>query len=285
MPAPERFDLVLPTGTLAAYRWPGDGPTVLAAHGITSNHRSWGLVAEALGGDVTLVAPDLRGRGRSNRHPGPYGVADQADDLAAILDHLSEHAAVVAGHSMGGFVATAFAERHPQRALALVLVDGGPPLAVPPGVNADEALASTLGPALARLKMTFPDREAYREFWQRHPSFEDIWSDEVDAHVQHDLVGDPPAMRSSCVKDAVRLNGRELLASETVRTAISRVACPVHLLWAPKGMLDQPGGLYDPSQLDGLSAEEVPGTNHYSILLGPDGAAAVAAAIRRAVAP
>jgi len=280
---PERLDVPVDGGTLAAYRWPGDGPVVVAAHGITSNHRSWGVVAAALAGELTLVAPDLRGRGRSNALPEPYGMDRHADDVAAVLDHLGTDAAVVAGHSMGGFVATAFAERHRARAHALVLVDGGPPLAIPPGVDVDDALAATLGPAMQRLDMTFADRGEYRAFWQQHPSFAGIWTQEVDAHVQHDLVGEPPEMRSACVKAAVQVNGRELLAGEQVRSAIDRVECPMTLLWAPRGMLDDPGGLYDEQRLHGLDAEQVPDTNHYSILLGEPGAKRVAAAIRRAV--
>ena len=280
---PERFDVPVAGGDLAVYRWPGDGPVVLAAHGITSNHRSWALVAAALDGAATLVAPDLRGRGRSNELPGPYGIAQHADDLAAVLDHTGAERAVVAGHSMGGFVATAFAERHPDRARALVLVDGGPPLQIPPGIDVDDALAATLGPAMQRLDMTFADRGEYRAFWQQHPSFADIWSAEVDAHVQHDLIGEPPSMRSSCVKEAVRANGRELLADEQVRTAVSRVDCPVEVLWAPRGMVDDPPGLYDERRLEGLRAEKVPDTNHYSILLGAAGAKRVAAAIKRAL--
>ena len=222
-PDPERIDVPVAGGTLAAYRWPGDGPVVLAAHGITSNHRSWSLVAEALGGDATFVAPDLRGRGRSNGLPAPYTIAQHADDCAAVLDHVGAEQAVVTGHSMGGFVATALATRHPERVRAVVLVDGGPPLAVPPGVDPDDALAATLGPAMQRLDMTFADRGAYRAFWQQHPSFAGIWSGDVDDHVQHDLIGEEPEMRSSCVKEAVRVNGRELLADETVRTAVRDV--------------------------------------------------------------
>ena len=279
---PERFDVPVDGGTLAAYRWPGDGPVVVAAHGITSNHRSWGVVAAALAGEVTLVAPDLRGRGRSNGLPEPYEIARHAEDVAAVLDHLGADAAVVAGHSMGGFVATSFAERRPSRAKALVLVDGGPPLSIPPGVDVDDALAATLGPAMQRLDMTFADRGEYRAFWQQHPSFAGIWSSEVDAHVQHDLVGEPPHMRSSCVKAAVQVNGRELLAGEQVRSAIDRVDCPVTMLWAPRGMVDDPGGLYDEQRLHGLDAEQVADTNHYSILLGEPGAKRVAAAIKRA---
>ena len=280
---PERFDVPVDGGELAVYRWPGDGEVVLAAHGITSNHRSWGLVAAALDGHVTLVAPDLRGRGRSNQLPGPYSIARHADDLAAVLDHLGAAQAVVAGHSMGGFVVLSLAERHPQRVKAVVLVDGGPPLAVPPGIDVDDALAATLGPSMRRLEMTFPDRGAYRAFWQQHPAFNGIWCDEVEAHVQHDLVGEPPEMRSSCVKEAVTTNGRELLADPDVRTLVERVGAPVEMLWAPRGMVDDPVGLYDERRVASLENELVPDTNHFSILLGAPGAKRVAAAIRRAL--
>ena len=63
------FDVPVAGGSLHVGRW-GEGDKVLvAAHGITGNHRSWQGVARALGPDVSLVAPDLRGRGLSSKLP------------------------------------------------------------------------------------------------------------------------------------------------------------------------------------------------------------------------
>ena len=257
---------------------------MLAAHGITSNHRSWGLVAAALGGAATLVAPDLRGRGRSNGLPGPYTIAQHADDCAARARPRRRRAT----RSWPGTRWAASSRRRSPPATRSACAPSCSSTAarrshVPPGVDLDDALAATLGPAMQRLDMTFADRGAYRAFWQQHPSFAGIWSGEVDAHVQHDLIGEEPEMRSSCVKEAVRVNGRELLADEAVRTAVRDVACPMVMLWAPRGMVDDPGGLYAEERLGGLEHECVPDTNHYSILLGAPGAKRVAAAIRRAL--
>jgi lipase len=154
-------------------------PTVVAVHGVTASHRCWAMVAERLP-DVRIVAPDLRGRGRSAELPGPYGMAGHADDLAAAMDFLELPSAVVAGHSMGGFVAVAANSRHRERVDAMVLVDGGLPLPPgPPGLSEDERTSALLGPVKARLSMTFPDRQSYQDFFRRHPAFAGAWNDAI----------------------------------------------------------------------------------------------------------
>ena len=128
---------------------------------------------------------------------------------------------------MGGFIASMFAVRHAARARELVLVDGGPPFAPAPGAGVDELLTAFLGPSMARLDMTFPDRAAYTAFWEQHPSFPDPLPAEVEAQAQHDLDGEPPELRSSCSKDAIREDGGELIGYESVRSAIYKVGCPL----------------------------------------------------------
>jgi hypothetical protein len=146
----------------------------------------------------------------------------------------------------------------------------------------EEQLNTFLGPSMARLEMTFESRAAYTRFWEQHPSFPDPLPPLVDAHAQHDLVGEPPQLRSSCNPAAIREDGTELTASEYARSAIYKVGCPLKLLWAPRGMLDQAGGMYDRGRVEGLDAELVDDTNHFSIIFGDHGARHVAGAIRKA---
>lgn len=272
-------------GVLTAGRWSAGpaAPVVLAAHGITGNHLSWAAVARALDGAVTLVAPDLRGRGRSNGLPEPYGMRAHADDLAAILDELEIPRVTLVGHSMGGFVATTAAARQPERFGPLVLVDGGLSMPVPPAADIDAMLEVFLGPAMARLSMTFSGRAAYREFWQAHPAFVDAWSDDVEHYVQYDLVGEEPELRSACSAAAVRTDGADILLNQEVIDAIQAPTTEAVVLWAPRGLQNEPQGLYDERRLglidldpERVRTAAVPGTNHYTVVLSDDGATAVA---------
>jgi pimeloyl-ACP methyl ester carboxylesterase len=273
-------------GDLLVHVWPAaraDAPVVVAVHGITANGLSWAQVAQLLDGRVTLVAPDLRGRAGSRDAPGPYGLARHADDLITIMDALDAERAVLAGHSMGGFIAAVAAVRHPGRVREVVLVDGGLAFPAPAGADLDAVLAAVLGPAVARLDMAFADRDEYRRFWQAHPAFAGDWTPEVEAYIQHDLVGSGP-YRSSCVVDAVRVDGGQVLVDPETLAAIHALPVPGVLLYAERGLLDEPQALYDAQRVAGLGipAVAVADTNHYSILIGDKGAAVVADHILRA---
>jgi pimeloyl-ACP methyl ester carboxylesterase len=273
-------------GDLLVHVWPGTSttaPAAVAAHGITANGLSWARVAELLDGRVTLLAPDLRGRAGSRDAPGPYGLARHADDLIAILDELNIDRAVLVGHSMGAYVAALAAIRHPGRTGEVVLVDGGLARPLPPGSDPQAVLAAVIGPALQRLSMTFPTRQAYREFWQAHPALAGEWSPWVEAYTQYDLVGSGP-FRSSCDAEAIRVDGTEMLADPDSVTAIHRLPVPGVLLYAERGFANEADALYNEERLAGLAIPTmlVPDTNHYTILLTEHGAGAVAEQVLRA---
>jgi pimeloyl-ACP methyl ester carboxylesterase len=290
----EWLDVPVEGGTLAVARW-SDGPAVaVAAHGSTSSHRAWSLVGPELDGDVTLLAPDLRGRADSAGVSGPYGMARHADDLRAVLDHVGAREAVVMGHSMGGFVAAVFATRHPDRTRAALLIDGGPALfAPPPEDQVDEALQAVIGPALARLDRRFASHEEHRAFWRSHPALDGTGAPprHVDAYADHDLTGEAGAMRSKTDAEAVRADGRDSLANAEVHAAISRLDVPTVLLLAERGMLNNPQPLYADELVEDLRTAmgpldtvRVPGTNHYTIVMSEPGARVIAHHLRRLAA-
>jgi lipase len=263
-----------------------EAPVVLAVHGVTANHRAWDLVLDGLD-DVSSVAPDLRGRGRS--HPsGPAGMDAHAADLLAVLDALSVERAVLVGHSMGGFVVGRFAARHPDRTSGVLLVDGGLPLpAPPPGISPDQALAATIGPAAQRLTMTFASEADYLDYWRPHPALGPWWSPAVEAYLSYDLVGEPPALRSSVALDPVRDDSSDLLDPGRVAEDVRALPAGSVFLRAERGMLDQPDGLYPhalmvehAASFPHLEVRDVAGVNHYTVLLGEPGARAVTEAVR-----
>jgi pimeloyl-ACP methyl ester carboxylesterase len=281
-------DIAVDGGALRVGIWGDGGPLVVAAHGITSAHQVWALIGPELGRDHLFVAPDLRGRGMSRDLPGPYGIAAHAADLAAVIAAFGGRAILV-GHSMGGFVVVETVRRHPDLVSRLVLVDGGAPLQLPVGIDPStdetrlgEAIGALVGAAYARLSMTFPSREAYREFWQAHPSFVD-WSEAMATYADYDLVGTEPELRPACRLEAAVRDARDLYALPGVEPAALPV--PAALLRAERGMMDEPDQpFYAPGYasrwLPGVTESTVEGTNHYTITLGPAGAAAVTAAVR-----
>lgn len=270
----ERLAVPVDGGELAVGVWNPDagGMPLVAIHGITASHRAWLLVAAALP-DTRVIAPDLRGRGRSSGLPGPFGLVQHADDLARMLDTLEVDRVAVAGHSMGAFVGVRFAERHPDRVQRLVLIDGGLPLPTPEGVAPQDLPAVLLGPALERLGMRFASAGDYEAFWRRHPALGPWWSDAIADYIAYDLVGEEPQLRSSADPDAVSVNALELDGSAGYAEALAGLHLPIAFIRAPRGLLDG-APLYDPAvvaewrqRMPGMRVREATDVNHYTILM------------------
>jgi pimeloyl-ACP methyl ester carboxylesterase len=191
---------------------------------------------------------------------------------------------------MGAFVVARLAAAHPARVRAVALVDGGLVLEVPTDVDPDQVLEKVLGPALARLRMTFETRDAYRDFWRAHPAFAGpgMWSADVEDYVDYDLAGAPGQMRSRVSEAAVRADGADLLDVDAVRHAFMALACPTVVVRAPRGLLDEPDNPLVPESavaeatavLPHLADVVVPDTNHYQLLLGDREAKTVADQVR-----
>jgi 3-oxoadipate enol-lactonase len=106
-----------------AYDDVGEGIPLVLLHAFPLNRKMWAPQLGALAGMGRCIAPDARGFGESDAAP-PYDMDRYADDVAALLDALAVREPVVlAGLSMGGYVAFAFWRRHRERVRALVLAD------------------------------------------------------------------------------------------------------------------------------------------------------------------
>ncbi|MEV4140164.1 alpha/beta hydrolase [Dactylosporangium sp. NPDC049742] len=281
----DSVEIPTPDGPLHALRSGSQdpaAPVVLAAHGITASAMAFAALARALPAGWTLLAVDLRGRGRSNGLPGPFGMDRHADDLATAARHLGRPV-VLAGQSMGAYAALRAAVREPGLYRRLVLIDGGLPLPVPPGADPDAVLEATLGPAITRLRMTFPTEDAYVDVFRNHPALAADWSADLDAYARYDATGDPGAIRSRVSPAAVAEDGRDLLVNAgSFGDDLRALRLPADLLHAPRGMFGQEPGLLPQPVVDhwtaqtALRAELVPGCNHYTILTTPRATARLA---------
>jgi 3-oxoadipate enol-lactonase len=95
---------------------------VVLIHGFPFAHAIWETQTEALARTSLVLSPDLRGAGTSSAPDGPYLVERLAADVAALLDALSIERAALVGHSLGGYVALAFARMFTERMTRLALV-------------------------------------------------------------------------------------------------------------------------------------------------------------------
>jgi 3-oxoadipate enol-lactonase len=124
--ASKLYNAELRDGARLAYQIHGsEGRSVKVAlvHSLAMDRHFWDGVAKILSSRADILVYDCRGHGRSDKPSGPYTVEQFGDDLADLLDTVGWDRAVVAGASMGGCVALAFAARHAARVEGLGLID------------------------------------------------------------------------------------------------------------------------------------------------------------------
>jgi 3-oxoadipate enol-lactonase len=101
----------------------GSGKKFVLIHSLAMDRHFWTPVVNALGDAAEILTYDCRGHGESDKPRQAYTVEQFAGDLADMLDHLGWEKAIIAGASMGGTVALAFAANYPQRTAGLGLFD------------------------------------------------------------------------------------------------------------------------------------------------------------------
>ena len=108
------------------YRRLGQGPGMVLLHGYPQTGHMWRKVMPALAERFTVVAPDLRGYGDSDRPIGGYDKRTMAADIADVIRALGIEPVVLVGHDRGARVAHRFALDHPSLLTRLVVLDIAP---------------------------------------------------------------------------------------------------------------------------------------------------------------
>lgn len=253
---------------------PGGEPPLVLLHGLSANaHEFGGLTAAGLSPAHRVIAPDLRGRGRSDKPAGGYRMSDHASDVIALLDALDLDRVVLAGHSFGGFLAIYLAAHHPQRVARLIVIDAA--------LQLHPRAAELLKPSLDRLGRTSPSVDAYIAELRAAPFLQGQWDDAIEGYYRAEIGHEADGSVRSMTSAAAIAQAMDGLRQEPWPELVRQVAQPALLINAvgPYGPVGSPPLIREEDARATASAfrdcryAKVPG-NHFTMVFG-DGAAAV----------
>jgi 3-oxoadipate enol-lactonase len=203
-------------GTKLVYKvWPSSGSTdkIVLLHSLAMDHTFWLPTIEKIGGAAEVLAVDCRGHGISDKPAGPYTVEQFAEDLSQVMDDAGWDKALVAGCSMGGCVALAFAAAYPERTAALGLID----TTAYYGDNAPKAWEERAQKAAQEGMAALVGFQKSRWFGD---AFREANPDVVDAALNVFLANEIPAYMETC----------RMLGACDVRAAMPGFNCPTRVI-------------------------------------------------------
>jgi pimeloyl-ACP methyl ester carboxylesterase len=239
---------------------------VILVHGITASSQTWVEFGPLLAARRWYaIAPDLRGRGMSEKPPHGYGLPYHVNDLLSLADHFNLPAINYVGHSLGAMIGFFLAAIHPQRVSKLVLVDAGGNL--PPDTG------KAIGKALARLGTPYPSFDAYWEAmcapWMApHEAFwRDYYRYDVETYPDSTVMCRVPR---AAIAEEVATNGAFNMAALS-----EMVKAPTLIVRATVGMLAPDRGLLLPREeaerllrvIPASRMMKIADTNHYTVIL------------------
>ena len=104
------------------YKVLGSGKPIVLLHGLALDASIWSEVVRLYEDQAQFILPDLRGHGKSETGNANGSLEQFADDLKQLLDNLDFEKVSLVGHSMGGYISLAFAEKYPERLDNLIML-------------------------------------------------------------------------------------------------------------------------------------------------------------------
>ena len=237
---------------------PRQAPPLLLIHGSGASGACWGPVVGALADRHHVIRVDLPGCGQSPPAPS-YDVPEQAGRVAVLLDDLGLRHVTVAGHSSGGYVATALAEQRPDLVGSLALISTGPSLdaLLPQPFILQALLAPPLGPLLWPRRSDAMIRKGISATTARP----------VD--IPGDVVADLRNITYRAFRKVLRRNAA-YVAERSVPERLADLDVPVLVIFGASDPRYEPSSAHQYDAVPNARVEMLPGVGHVPILEAPE---------------
>ncbi len=176
-------------GVRIHYRIGGSGPPLVLLHGSPQTAFAWRKLIPMLAASYTVVAPDLRGHGQSEKPEVGYQVHAMAEDVRQLVLHLGLENVNMVGHDLGGIVAYVYAAQHMNEVRRLGIMEA--PILGVPSPAMEKVLASYwhLGlyahPRLPELLLAGRERAYLAEFIRTYQCVDGVGDEALDEYARH----------------------------------------------------------------------------------------------------
>jgi pimeloyl-ACP methyl ester carboxylesterase len=237
---------------------PRDAPPLVLIHGSGATGGTWDPVVPALATHFHVIRPDLPGHGQSP--PGvSYDVPVQASRVAEMLDGLGLSDVAVAGHSSGGYMATALAEQRPDLVKSIALINSGPS---PDALFRQPLLyrvlvGSPLGPLLWSMRSDAMIRRALSVAFTR------------PVEIPDSLIAETRRMAFDDFRKVLHYNGA-YIAARSVPSRLAGLGVPVLVIFGAADRRWDSASAHQYEVLPDVRVEMLPGVGHTPMFEDPD---------------
>jgi pimeloyl-ACP methyl ester carboxylesterase len=207
--------------------YPGPEPAMVLLHGLSANANEFGGLIEAgLTKHHRVIAPDLRGRGKTDKPASGYSMSQHAADVIGLLDHLGLDRVVLGGHSFGALLTIYIAANFPDRVIRAIVIDAA--------IVFHPEVVELLKPSLARLERVMPSADAYMSEMRAAPHV-GPWNNAIEGYFRAELKENPDGTVQSLTSANAVEQALRGVQTEPWADLVARVGHPVLLLNATEG--------------------------------------------------
>jgi pimeloyl-ACP methyl ester carboxylesterase len=203
--------------------FPGGDPPIVLLHGLSANaNEFYGLIEAGLSPRFRVTAPDLRGRGQSDKPARGYSMTQHAEDVIALLDFLELEQVVIGGHSFGALLAIFMAANFEDRISKVIVIDAA--------IQMHPQVRELIKPSLDRLKQVLPSVSEYMLQMRGAPHVGGFWDSAIEGYFRAEIQENADGTAQSLTSADAIAQALDGVQSEQWAELVSEVQQPVLLL-------------------------------------------------------